>query len=189
MNRLPRLTPSTRNEQQEELFQLIAGGPRAQGPQYFELVGADGALNGPFNAMLYSADLGSAVQNLGASVRYQTALSPRMREMAILMVAAQWDSEFEQYAHEPIALAVGLTPAEITSLRDGVTLEWHDESEQAMYNLTRALCQGQGVISDEDFEDYRRVLGLPAIYEMSTLVGYYALLALQLRTFSIGIPR
>ena len=104
---------------QRELFEAIAGGPRAQGPQHFALTRPDGSLRGPFNAFLLAPELGGALQNLGAAIRYRGALTARAREIAILLVAAHWDSEFEREAHEAVGAASGLTPDELAALRDG----------------------------------------------------------------------
>ncbi|HEY0949418.1 MAG TPA: hypothetical protein VGD85_04425, partial [Nocardioides sp.] len=53
-------------------------------------------------AGLLSPAVGDALQRLGAAVRYRTALPDRAREMAILLVAARWDSAFEREAHEAV---------------------------------------------------------------------------------------
>ena len=90
---------------QRELFEAIAGGPRAQGPQHFALTRPDGSLRGPFNAFLLAPELGGALQDLGAAIRYRGALTDRTREIAILLVAAHWDSEFERESHEAVARA------------------------------------------------------------------------------------
>ncbi len=103
------------------MYDAITGGPRTAGPTLFELTDEAGALNGPFNAMLVSPQVGNALQQLGAAIRYQSGLSGRIRELAILMVASHWGSEFERYAHEPVARSVGVRESEIEDLRDGRT--------------------------------------------------------------------
>src|SRR5581483_3243700 len=103
--RIPKLAPSDLDAGQRALYDAIAGGRRAQGPQRFRLTDADGRLEGPFNAFLLQPRLGSALQALGAAVRYETGLDDRCREIAILVVAAHWRCAFEWYAHEPAARA------------------------------------------------------------------------------------
>lgn len=56
--RLPLLSPGQLSEEQRVLYDEIAAGPRARGPQLFELVDSQGRLNGPFNAMLFSPPVG-----------------------------------------------------------------------------------------------------------------------------------
>ena len=88
------------------MYRAIAGGPRASGP--FPLTDEKGHLRGPFNAMLLSPPVGLTLQAVGASVRYNTVLTDRVREMAILVVAAHWGSDFERESHEAVGRACGL---------------------------------------------------------------------------------
>ena len=68
--RLPQLTPAELPVEQRRLYDAIVGGPRAAGPQLFELSDEQGRLNGPFGAMLLSPPVGGALQSLGAAIRY-----------------------------------------------------------------------------------------------------------------------
>jgi 4-carboxymuconolactone decarboxylase len=182
-NRLHRPTPDELDPAQRELYETITGGPRAAGPSPFALVDAAGRLNGPFNAMLLAPELGQALQALGAAIRYRSSLSPRVREMAILAVAARWDSEFERHAHEPAGRAAGLTEDELAALRGGSAPTLADRAEAAAMELVSALLDG-----DADEVTYTHavaVVGERAVFELTTLVGYYATLALQLRVFRV----
>ena len=181
MSRVARLRPAELDAAQATLYDAIARGPRAQGPQHFALTGDEGELLGPFNALLLSPELGTTLQELGAAIRYRTALSPRMRELAILVVANHWGSAFERGAHESVGRAAGLTDADLAALRDGGALDLDDPAEGATVDLCRALVTGD--LSDEQWSHARDALAESTIFELTTLVGYYATLALQLRVF------
>jgi len=43
-------------------------------------------------------------------LRNDVPLEPRLRELAILVTAREFDSQFEWTAHEPVALKEGLDP-------------------------------------------------------------------------------
>ena len=89
---------------QRELYEAIAGGPRAQGPQHFALTRPDGSLRGPFNAFLLAPELGRRTAGPRRRDPLSRRRSPtRAREIAILLVAAHWDSAFEREAHEAVA--------------------------------------------------------------------------------------
>jgi 4-carboxymuconolactone decarboxylase len=184
VSRLPGLPPTSLNAPQRELYSAIAEGPRAQGPQHFALTGADGSLSGPFNAFLYSPVLGNAIQELGAAVRYSTGLTDRTREIAILVVAARWDSAFERHAHESVGRAVGLTETEIAELAAGHLPVLADVHERACAELAHAMASGD--VSDDDWRRLVPTVGDATAFELSTLVGYYSLLGLQLRVFRVG---
>jgi 4-carboxymuconolactone decarboxylase len=187
VTRLELLTPSRLSPGQRELYDEIAGGPRAAGPQLFALTDGAGALNGPFNAMLYAPGVGHALQALGAAVRYRTELSDRVREIAVLAVAAAWQCDFEMDAHEAIARAAGVTEAEINAVRMGGELPLSDDLERASLAVVRALLL-RADLDEAEYGAARDLVGEPALVELSTLVGYYSMLALQLRIFRVATP-
>jgi 4-carboxymuconolactone decarboxylase len=185
--RLPILPLAELNAQQRDVYHRIVHGPRSTGPRLSSLAGPDGGLIGPFNAMLYAPTVGEALQALGAAVRYGTSLTDRARELAILAVAHLWDSAFERRAHEAIGRSVGLGEDVIEALRAGGEPALDDPTERVVLDVARALLT-RGDLDDEAFAGAREALGLPALVELSTLVGYYGTLALQMRIFRVGLP-
>jgi 4-carboxymuconolactone decarboxylase len=173
--------------EQIDLYRRILAGPRGQGPRAMQLSDGTGGLAGPFNAMLYAPAVGQALQELGAAIRFRTSLTPRIREMAILVVARVWDSEYERSSHEPIAREAGLTDPEIEALRTGADPKFTDEQEQVAYSVVCALL-APADLTDPQYAHAAATLGEQALVELSTLVGYYATLALQLRIFRVPHP-
>ncbi|MEV6160744.1 carboxymuconolactone decarboxylase family protein [Streptomyces sp. NPDC052052] len=186
--RLPLFHPARLSPEQQTLYAEITGGPRATGPRLFALTDDEGHLHGPFNAMLSSPRLGGALQALGSAIRFGTDLSPRVRETAILVVATVWDSDFERYAHESVGRAVGLTEAELQALREGTDPGFTDPFEHAAWSATRMLAGHPDRLEDTWYTTARASLGEAVLFELSTLVGYYATLALQLRLFAVPAP-
>ena len=184
--RIGKLEPSALDAEQRSLYDAIAGGRRAQGPQLFRLADADGRLEGPFNAFLLQPRLGSALQALGASVRYDTGLDDRCREIAILVVAAHWRSDFEWHAHEAVGRAAGLGDAELAALREGRHAEL--AGRESVVARTAAALVTRGDLDDAEFGEAVGHLGPAGLFELLTLVGYYATLALQLRVFRVPAP-
>jgi 4-carboxymuconolactone decarboxylase len=185
--RLSNPTPEELDAERRALYDEIVGGPRASGPQLFELADEQGRLNGPFGIMLHSPAVGGALQAVGAAVRYGSVLSPRVRELATLAVAAHWDSDFERYAHVPLARHVGLSEAEVAGLLAAEEVPFEDPAERAVLRVVRALLAASD-LTDEEYAAGREVLGERGLVELTTLVGYYATLALQLRVFRVGMP-
>ncbi len=185
--RLPLLAPDELDPDQSALYRSITGGPRASGPKLFDLVDADGHLLGPFAAMLLSPPVGSALQALGAAVRYGSGLSDRIREMAILAVSARWGCDYELYAHEAVGRHIGLSADELAALRAGGVPELLDPAERAAMAAVAAVLD-PGDLTDELYAGVVERLGVRGVFELTTLVGYYAALALQLRVFRVGAP-
>jgi 4-carboxymuconolactone decarboxylase len=189
--RLVVLSSEQMTPEQKNLYREILSGPRGQGPRAVPLASGAGGLAGPFNAMLYAPPVGHALQELGAAIRFRTELAPRIREMAILVVAQAWDSAFERASHEPIGREAGLTDREIEALRGGADPGFADKQEQAAYSVVRALTgldPGTADLDDEEYDTAVAVLGERALVELSTLVGYYTTLALQMRIFRVDFP-
>lgn len=186
VSRLPGFVPSALTPAQREVYDEIAGGPRAAGSA-FPLVDSVGVLEGPFNAMLLQPGLGGALQALGSAVRYATTLPDRSREIAILIVARGWDSGFERYAHEAVGRRAGLSTAELSALRDGDVGIFGDVSESLVARTVTALVD-RGDLTDDEYAEAAEGLGREQLFELTTLVGYYATLALQLRVFRVQAP-
>jgi len=185
--RVPKLLPDALSPQQREVYDAIAGGRRAQGPQLFRLVDDEGGLEGPFNAFLLQPRLGLALQDVGSAVRYETTLSDRAREIAILIVSVHWDSAFEWYAHEAVGRHVGLADDEIEALR-AQRRDAFAGDEHVIARTTHLLAV-DGDLDDTAYAEALAVLGEPGLFELLTLVGYYAALALQLRVLRVPAPR
>ncbi len=182
--RLKRLIPEQMSEGQKLAYDAIAGGKRSHVARKSPLIGPDGALEGPFNAMLLAPKVGMALQGLGSAIRYESGLTSRVRELSILMVAARWNCVFEQQAHEPLALDLGVTELELEAIRSGGIPEAQSESERLSFDaIARLLSSGD--LNDEIYQKCKEELGEEQIFELTTLVGYYSTLALQLRVFRV----
>lgn len=181
--RLAGFLPGDLSEEQAAVYRAISGGPRAAGPQVFALTDNEGRLRGPFNAMLLSPPVGAALQAVGAAVRYQSSLSDRIREMAVLLVAAHWGSAFEREAHEAVGRACGLTEEELDSLRSGALPALTDADEAIVLRTTASLLDS-GTLDDDEYGMAVSAIGERGLFELTTLVGYYSTLAMQLRVFA-----
>ncbi|HEV8022409.1 MAG TPA: carboxymuconolactone decarboxylase family protein [Candidatus Lustribacter sp.] len=185
--RLPWFAPQDLDTDARSLYDSIVGGPRTQGPRAFPLTDEAGRLNGPFNAMLLSPEVGTALQELGAAIRYRSTLSNRAREIAILEVSVLRRCSFEWYAHVRVGEQAGLTPAEIAALRDGVHAPTLDATEELIRKLVRTLVQERD-LDDATFATASKQLGDRVLMELIALVGYYELLALSLRIWRTPLP-
>lgn len=179
--------PGDLDPAQRAVHDAISGGPRAGSARVVPLADDDGRLLGPFGPMLLSPSVGGALQELGARLRYGTALTDRSRELVVLLVAAHEDSAFERYAHERLGRQVGLTETELTELRRAQVPPLDDPHERAVTEAVQALLL-RGDLDEDEFAAARESLGVAVLFELMTLVGYYRTLALQLRVLRIGAP-
>jgi 4-carboxymuconolactone decarboxylase len=184
--RLPALRPEDLSAEQRRLYDTLTTGPRGAAAGGIE-VAADGALAGPFNALLRHPAVGDSLQALGASLRYSGVLTDRCRELAVLLVAAHHRSRYEWHAHAPLARRAGLSDAQLEDVRTGRTPDVEDAAERTVVATVRALL-ARGDLDDAAYRRAAGTLGDAALVELTALVGYYALLALQLRVFRVPLP-
>lgn len=175
------LTPKQMNPKQLELYELLT---KNEGPDV-TMTNADGSLVGPFNLMVHEPRLGAALQKLGGVILYRGSLSARAREIAILCVAAHQQSEFERSAHEAIGRSAGLTDDEMATIAAKGSLSLSDTIEACVFKVSRALLE-QGDLDDAAYEEAVKILGEAGLIELSTVIGYYSLVALQLRLFRVA---
>jgi 4-carboxymuconolactone decarboxylase len=180
--RLHPLTPDELTPEQQELSAAILGKRPANAPF---LVAEDGSLLGPFNALLRHPPIGGAVQALGATVRLGGTLPPVPQELVILTVAAHWRCDFQWGSHGRLARRAGLTDEQLEALRTGAPVEGLDDPfARASLDVARALVD-RGDLDDDEYASAIDALGEVALVEITALVGYYALLAMQMRVFRV----
>ncbi|MFB8003674.1 carboxymuconolactone decarboxylase family protein [Nocardia sp. NPDC056000] len=175
----------TLTPQQRAVYQAIVHGQRSTGPQHFPLLDAQGHLQGPFGLMVEVPDIGGPLQELGAALRYHTALTAREREIAILTVARCTASDFERHAHEAVGRAIGLTDTELTALHEG-TFTTPDPREQAIATLSAQLTT-HPLTTPADLPA-TDILDRASVIEVTTLAGYYRTLSQLMGIFGIGAP-
>ena len=185
--RLDLIPPAELAPAQRDLYDAITGGPRASQAGTVPITDAEGQLLGPFAIMLLSPDVGNAMQQVGATIRFGTALTGRERELAILTVAGALNSEFERIAHVPAARGLGLTEPQIDAALAGRAADGLSADEAVVGRLALAMTVDR-TLSDEDYSGGVRALGQERLAELTWLVGYYSALALSLAVFRPVLP-
>ena len=185
--RLDLMAPAELAPAQRVLYDAITGGPRAGQAETVPIADEDGRLLGPFAVMLLSPEVGNAMQQVGAKIRFGTALTGRERELAILTVAGALSSEFERLAHVPAARALGLTEPQIDAALAGRTADGLSADEAIVARLALSMTVDR-TLSDEDYSGGVAALGRERLAELTWLVGYYSALALSLAVFRPVLP-
>ena len=179
--------PGELDEDRRRTYEAIVRGPRAGSAPAARFTDDQGRLEGPFNAMLVNPVLGLAVQSVGAALRYRTSLSERLRELAILTVAAEERSGFEWLVHERLAPAAGISRDELAVLHGGgepPTLSPEERlAREVVLEMARTHHLGDGLVARAV-----EVLGEVGLVELVDLVGYYQLLAMSMHVLRTPLP-
>src|SRR5436190_22354200 len=122
------------------------------------LSGPRGNTDGPFNVQLRSPEMGDLGQQFGAATRFATSVPRKLYELAIIITARHWTSQFEWLAHHRGALQAGLSPAVADAIAEGRRPAAMPPDEEAVYNFATELLDTKQV-SDRTFEAAKRLLG------------------------------
>ncbi len=184
MSRLPFITNDNLDEHQRAIWDGVTGGSRGPGSQF---ITAEGGLAGPFNAAMHAPNSGRRVVSLGAALRFETSLEPRLLELSICTVGAHWKSNFEWFAHRPLAERAGVTVEVLDAIERGEQPEFTEADEQAVYAVTRALLVS-GRVADAEYAAAHAVVGDQGMVELTQVVGFYCLISFSLNAFEVALP-
>jgi 4-carboxymuconolactone decarboxylase len=151
------------------------------------LAGDRGSLNGPYNVLLRSPEMGDLAQKFGAYTRFHSSLSKKLNEFAILMTARFWNSQFEWYAHHKYALDAGLSPVVIDAVAAGKRPTSMQPDEEVVYNLCNELLSTRQV-SDATFRAAVNGLGERGVVDLVGVMGYYHLVSMLLNIDRYPLP-
>jgi 4-carboxymuconolactone decarboxylase len=175
--RLPALSEETLDGEQRALLESMRSGPRGGRVQ----------LRGPFGVYMLAPKYGELTQQLGAHVRFNTAVEPRLSEFAILCTARIWRAQYEWHAHAPIAEKAGVKPETIRDLKAGRPPKKAAKDERAIYDFVQELYKRRRV-SDRNYKRVQAVLGDRGIVELVGILGYYTGVSMILNVFNVPLP-
>jgi AhpD family alkylhydroperoxidase len=136
-----------------------------------------GRLFNLYRMQLHNPAITSGWLALGSAVRYKTQLDPATRELAICYVARLTGAEYEWQAHRKLALAEGMSEAQLDELLDWRSKsDLYDERQRAVLGLAEASTQSIE-IDDATFDAIRGQLPAPQILELMATIGYYNMVA------------
>jgi 4-carboxymuconolactone decarboxylase len=151
------------------------------------LAGKRGTLTGPFNVFLRSPEVGNLAQRVGEHVRFRSSLEPRLKEMAILMTAKWWASQYEWFAHKPLALSAGLRAEIVDALHAGTRPAAMRPDEAVVYDFSTEL-RDRRRVSDQTFNAAVKLLGEQGVMDLIATMGYYDLVSMALNVDRYPLP-
>jgi 4-carboxymuconolactone decarboxylase len=157
--RFPQLTLDQLNDQQDPLARQI-------------IAVSSVGLGGPYNPLLRSPVLGQKIFDLLYYLRWQTSVPLRLNEFAILIVGRQWRSQVEWFAHAPIAIKAGLSPAIVADLKANRRPADMPPEESLVYDFVTELTTRHAV-SDATFNRAKAAFGEQQVVDLTTVAGTY----------------
>src|SRR5438270_10793886 len=172
LNRLPLITRNQLDAEGQKLYDSY------NGPNSKSLAG----LQGPAGIRLYSSHLAVLNEPMNTYLRYNLEMPRRLAELAILVTAREFDSQFEWTAHEPVALKEGLDPEILDAVKFRKPVTGAPEKEAAIIAFGRELFRDRKVRA-ETYAEMVRVFGQTAGVNITALMANYAFTAVMLTAF------
>lgn len=151
------------------------------------IAGRRGALYGPFVPLLRSPELTRRLQKVGEYLRFEPQLPPKLREMAILLVARDWTQDFEWDVHAPLAEREGVPRPVIDAIAEGRRPSEMAADEALIYDFFAELSRAR-TVSDATYARAVAALGEPGVVDLVALLGYYATLAMLMNVARTPMP-
>jgi 4-carboxymuconolactone decarboxylase len=174
-SRLPRLKRENLDQQGRELYDALAGDSR-------RLTG----VGGPAGIRMYSPRAGDMARRLNNYLRFESGLGARTVELAILVTAREFDSQFEWSAHEPPALKAGISRELIDLIKRRAPVTGVSEQDAAIIELGREVF-GTHRVSSATYARALKALGPKNLVDLTVLMGEYSATAVLLATFDLQL--
>jgi len=140
------------------------------------IVASRGAVQGPFTMFLNSPPVAERVGHLGAYVRFEGSLDMRVRVLAAMTAAREFEAMYVWGAQTGGARRQGVPEATITAIRENHSRGVPPEDAQII-DFTRQLLRKHRV--DEPlFKAMQSRFGNDELVQLTTAIGYYSLLAM-----------
>jgi 4-carboxymuconolactone decarboxylase len=173
-DRFKPLTYEEMTPAQKTMVEHLFAGPRA-------------GANGPFNVLLRSPEMGDIAQQFGASMRFNPSMPRKLNEMAIIITARYWTSQYEWYAHHRAALDAGLSPAIADAIAAGRRPTGMQKDEEAVYTFCTELLHTKQV-SDATFKTTKDAFGEKGVVDLIGVMSWYQMVSMLLNTDRYPLP-
>jgi 4-carboxymuconolactone decarboxylase len=140
------------------------------------IVGSRGSLQGPFTMFLHSPELAGRVAHLGALVRFEGSLDMRVRVLAAMTAAREFDAVYVWGAQTGSARRQGVPKATITAIREKHMRGVPPEDAQII-DFTLQLIRKHRV-DDTTFKTMQTRFGNDQLLQLTGAIGYYVMLAM-----------
>ena len=158
--------------------------PPAHREVWMRIAKSRGSVVGPFAALLHSPVPADRTAELGAYIRFDSALSAMDRELVILAVARVFDCRFEWAYHVREARKAGVSAQAIAAIRERRAPAGLTEEEAEIVRYVSQLLVTHRT-DDATIAALRARLGVQGVVELTATIGYYAMLACTLNAFDV----
>jgi 4-carboxymuconolactone decarboxylase len=136
---------------------------------------------------LRSPEMGDLAQQFGASTRFSSSIPRKLNELAIILVARHWTSQYEWQAHHRAALQAGLSPAIADAIAQGRRPQGMQKDEEVVYNFCTELLNTKQM-SDATFNAAKAAFGERGVVDLVGVMGWYHTVSMLLNIDRYPLP-
>jgi 4-carboxymuconolactone decarboxylase len=140
------------------------------------IIASRGSLQGPFSVFLHSPELAGRMAHLGAYVRFEGTLDMRIRVLAAMTVAREFEAAYVWGAQTAAARKRDVAETTIAAIRDD-RLDGIPAEDLEVVEFTRALLRRHRV-SDAAATAMRTRVGDDGFIQLTGAIGYYSMLSM-----------
>ena len=140
------------------------------------IVASRGAVQGPFTMFLHSPEVAGRLAHLGAYVRFEGSLDMRVRVLAAMTAAREFEAVYVWGAQTGSARRQGVPETTIAAIRENHSRGIPPEDAEIV-DFTRQLLRRHRV-DEATFKKLQARLGNDQLIQLTTAIGYYSLLAM-----------
>ena len=142
---------------------------------------------GPISVIVNSPELARRRAGLTSYLRYESTFSNRIRELAILATARNFDCPYIWNAHASDARDAGVSDSIIDAVRDRQPLPPMAADEEAIVNYCNEFYANHRV-SASTFQIALEQFGVQHLVELTALMSHYSQTAFFLNAFEVDLP-
>src|SRR6202790_4485816 len=135
------------------------------------IIASRGALHGPFSVFLHSPEIAGRVAHLGALARFEGSLDMRVRVLAAMVVAREFEAEYVWGAQTGGARRQNVPEVTITAIREN-TLKDVPPEDAMIIEYTRTLLRKHRIPAAMD-KPMRERFGNDQMTQLTGAIGYY----------------
>ena len=143
--------------------------------------------SGPGSAMINSPEMRRRSNYLVNYLRDESSLPKQIQELVMILTARNMDCQYIWHAHAARARQQGISDEFVDNLRDGKPLPPLSAELQLVVDYVTELFANHRV-SEATFQAALNQFGALSLTEITTLMGYYSLLAFNANAFEIDVP-
>jgi 4-carboxymuconolactone decarboxylase len=152
-----------------------------------ELASTRKRVGGPFAIWLRIPNVAHTANEFTKALREHGLLEKRLFELIVLTVVRHWSAQYAWAAHEPNAVAAGLSTDIINAIRERRVPDFKRDDERLLYEAVTEL-QKTMELSSATYERLLKQFGLEKTIEAISVAGFYGMVSTVLKGFDVPTP-